>query len=318
MIGPRVRARADRADELDLQRAGRCCEPTLCGGAVARLALLDGLGRGRLPPAAPSHAATGTLNGGIGTPPRSRTGRKVNRCLYEGRRAFLSRYAGIESGEECKRWAPLLSALVDGEATTEQLVELRPHLRQCGCCRAVVRELHRSNAPLAAVFPVAIVAVAADHADAAGNVFLRTYESLTSWATERSASSLVRAQIVTESVVAAAGKGTAVVAATAAAASGGAVVLDQGSGLPSTGQRAVLIAQQPTSHASRTDGAALIAAAARSSRQRATVRSAAAAVSASQSAAVAPAAHSPAPSSPPAVSAPQPAASAPTAEMGLE
>ncbi len=243
---------------------------------------------------------------------------KVNRCLYEGRRAFLSRYAGIESGEECKRWAPLLSALVDGEATTEQLVELRPHLRQCGCCRAVVRELHRSNAPLAAVFPVGIVAVAADHADAAGNVFLRTYESLTNWATERSASSLVRAQIITESFVAAAGKGTAVVAATAAAASGGAVVLDQGSGLPASGQRPVLVANQSTSQASRTDGAALIAAAARSSRQRKTVRSTAAAVSASQSAAVAPAAHSPAPSSPPAVSAPQPATSAPTAEMGLE
>ncbi len=181
-----------------------------------------------------------------------------------------------------------------------------------------MRELHRSNAPLAAVFPVGIVAVAADHADAAGNVFLRTYESLTNWATERSASSLVRAQIITESFVAAAGKGTAVVAATAAAASGGAVVLDQGSGLPASGQRPVLIANQSTSQASRTDGAALIAAAARSSRQRKTVRSTAAAVSASQGAAVAPAAHSPAPSSPPAVSAPQPVTSAPTAEMGLE
>ena len=61
---------------------------------------------------------------------------KVNRCLYEGRRAFLARYAGIEAGDECGRWAPLLSALVDGEATTDELVALRPHLRNCGACRS--------------------------------------------------------------------------------------------------------------------------------------------------------------------------------------
>src|SRR5947209_16861109 len=41
---------------------------------------------------------------------------KVNRCITEGRRAFLARFAGIESGEECERWAPVVSAMVDGEA----------------------------------------------------------------------------------------------------------------------------------------------------------------------------------------------------------
>jgi len=30
---------------------------------------------------------------------------KVNRCLAEGRKSFLARYAGIEAGEECARWA---------------------------------------------------------------------------------------------------------------------------------------------------------------------------------------------------------------------
>ena len=78
---------------------------------------------------------------------------KVNRCLYEGRRAFLARYAGIESGDECERWAPLLSALVDGEATTDELVALRPHLRNCGSCRSAVRELHRARAPLGVDLP---------------------------------------------------------------------------------------------------------------------------------------------------------------------
>ena len=42
---------------------------------------------------------------------------KVNRCLAEGRRAFLERLAGIESGTECERLAPRLSALADGEAS---------------------------------------------------------------------------------------------------------------------------------------------------------------------------------------------------------
>jgi RNA polymerase sigma factor (sigma-70 family) len=66
---------------------------------------------------------------------------KVNRCLVEGRRAFLRRYAGIEAGEECDRWAGVVSALVDGEATAEQLAAARPHLRRCASCRATVREL---------------------------------------------------------------------------------------------------------------------------------------------------------------------------------
>ena len=47
---------------------------------------------------------------------------KVNRCITEGRRAFIERYERIESGKECERWAPVLSAMADGEATAEQLV----------------------------------------------------------------------------------------------------------------------------------------------------------------------------------------------------
>src|ERR1700742_3188171 len=66
---------------------------------------------------------------------------KVNRCLAEGRKSFLARYAGIETGEECRRWAPVLSAMVDGEATSQQMLELRPHLRNCAGCRAALREL---------------------------------------------------------------------------------------------------------------------------------------------------------------------------------
>jgi hypothetical protein len=42
---------------------------------------------------------------------------KVNRCLTEGRRAFLKRVAGIESGAECERLEPLISKVADGEAS---------------------------------------------------------------------------------------------------------------------------------------------------------------------------------------------------------
>jgi len=244
---------------------------------------------------------------------------KVNRCLYEGRRAFISRYAGIESGEECKRWEPMLSALVDGEATNEQLVDLRPHLRQCGSCRGVVREMHRSSAPLAVVFPLALLATAGSQLDEAGNVFIRTYESFSTWATERSASSLVRAQIVTESVVGAAGKATAVVAATAAAASGSAVALDQvPGGSPSPTALAVVSGQ---SFSQSSSGRSRAETAARRSRQQARRRARAAVPQVSEAApAAAPVVVVPTPAaSSPAASEPQSTGSAPaSAEMGLE
>jgi RNA polymerase sigma factor (sigma-70 family) len=152
---------------------------------------------------------------------------KVNRCLYEGRRSFLERYAGIESGAECERWAPLLSAMVDGEASPEEVLELRPHLRSCGTCRAAVRELHRAAAPLAGVFPLGVVTLTADAAEPAGQVFLRVYETVTAWLGERAASSAVRAQLLVDAVGASASKMTAVAAASAAVAGGGAVAIQQ-------------------------------------------------------------------------------------------
>ncbi len=162
---------------------------------------------------------------------------KVNRCLYEGRRSFLERYAGIESGAECERWEPLLSSLVDGEATTAELVDLRPHLRACGSCRAVVRELHRAATPLQAVLPVGTLVAASTHADPAGHLFVKVYETSTTWLGERAASSFVRAQLVVDAASASAGKVTAIAAASAAVAGGGAVALDQagsGSAHPAT------------------------------------------------------------------------------------
>jgi DNA-directed RNA polymerase specialized sigma24 family protein len=70
---------------------------------------------------------------------------KVNRCITEGRRRFHEVYTALESGEGCERFAPALEALAAGSTTSEQLVELRPHLRACAACRATVRELHISK-----------------------------------------------------------------------------------------------------------------------------------------------------------------------------
>jgi RNA polymerase sigma factor (sigma-70 family) len=80
---------------------------------------------------------------------------KVNRCLTEGRASFLQRIAGIEAGEECERLAPLLSRLADGEATAEDMVALRPHLKSCLSCRGSLREQRSVAASVAALIPPA-------------------------------------------------------------------------------------------------------------------------------------------------------------------
>jgi RNA polymerase sigma factor (sigma-70 family) len=81
---------------------------------------------------------------------------KVNRCITEGRRSFLERVRGIESGAECERLAPLLSALADGEATAADMAALRPHLRSCLACRATLRDYREAPARVAAFAPLVV------------------------------------------------------------------------------------------------------------------------------------------------------------------
>src|SRR4051812_26179585 len=83
---------------------------------------------------------------------------KVTRCLSEGRRSFLKRVERIESGEECARLAPLLSALADGEASAKDMTMLRPHLRTCLSCRAALRDAREVPARVAALAPVGLLA----------------------------------------------------------------------------------------------------------------------------------------------------------------
>jgi RNA polymerase sigma factor (sigma-70 family) len=145
---------------------------------------------------------------------------KVNRCLTEGRKSFLERYAGIESGAECERWAPVISAMVDGEATPEQILELRPHLRNCAGCRATLKALRDSSAPLSAVLPIPLaVTVGAGGGDHLSSLLMRTYEALAGGVHERAVHSVTKAQAAIEA--AAAGKVAAVAASAAAVAGGG-------------------------------------------------------------------------------------------------
>lgn len=144
---------------------------------------------------------------------------KVNRCLAEGRKSFLERYAGIESGQECQRLAPTLSALVDGEADAAQTVALRTHLRQCLACRAVVRGLHDASRPLAVVFPATGAVLANGGIEHTGSFFVRVYETVSLSLHERAANSFLRAQAVFDTVTA--GKMAAAAASAAAVAGGG-------------------------------------------------------------------------------------------------
>src|SRR6185503_5718213 len=113
---------------------------------------------------------------------------KVNRCLAEGRKSFLARYAGIE----------------EGEATAEQMLELRPHLRNCAGCRAALRDLRGANAPLAALFPVGgLAALGGDggRLHAAGDLLSRLWHALWGELSDRAAAAALRAQSVAEAIV---------------------------------------------------------------------------------------------------------------------
>lgn len=78
---------------------------------------------------------------------------KVNRCLTEGRRAFLARVARIESGAECERLAPLISKVADGEASPDEMRTVRPHLKSCLACKATLREYRATPSRVAGLVP---------------------------------------------------------------------------------------------------------------------------------------------------------------------
>jgi RNA polymerase sigma factor (sigma-70 family) len=145
---------------------------------------------------------------------------KTNRCVSEGRRALLDRLGAIESGAECERWLPLLSALADGEATAGDLTELRPHLRACPACRATLRGFHDAPATVAALVPAAAIPVVAG-AEPSLSLFQHV-EAAVHTVAERATMAAMRLQGAFDAVPG--GKLAAVAASTAAVAGGGAAI----------------------------------------------------------------------------------------------
>jgi RNA polymerase sigma factor (sigma-70 family) len=155
---------------------------------------------------------------------------KVNRCLTEGRRAFLDRYAEIEAGRECGRWASALSALADGEASAEDVAALRPHLRHCASCRASLRGFRTAPAAVAALaapgalaMPEASLPDGLDGDGGGPGLVARAWDAVAGGMHERVVLSSHKLHAGIEAV--SAGKVAAVAASATALAGGGAAAL---------------------------------------------------------------------------------------------
>jgi RNA polymerase sigma factor (sigma-70 family) len=147
---------------------------------------------------------------------------KVNRCLSEGRRSFLARVERIESGAECERLAPLLSALADGEASSRDVAALRPHLRTCLSCRAALRDARDVPARVAALAPVGLLL--GGGGGGGGGALRGALRAASDWLGERVTWVAVRGQELFET---AASHKLAAAAASAAALGGGGIATVQ-------------------------------------------------------------------------------------------
>ncbi len=70
---------------------------------------------------------------------------KVNRSLTEGRAHLRDRLRGIAAGEGCAAAKPRIDRLVRGDASRDDLLALRPHLRRCTSCRSRLRRARGSH-----------------------------------------------------------------------------------------------------------------------------------------------------------------------------
>ena len=182
---------------------------------------------------------------------------KVNRCLAEGRKSFLEHFEGIEAGESCERWLPVLTAIVDGEADADAVLEARSHLRHCTPCRATLRHLRMADRSLAVLLPLGGGVPAAagldldvDWHDGPDGLFGRLADALSSFFHERAAAATVRLQ---STIDLAANHKVAAVAASAAAMAGGGVAVEQAH--PELGHaRPAIQARTTPPHARRPSG----------------------------------------------------------------
>jgi RNA polymerase sigma factor (sigma-70 family) len=103
---------------------------------------------------------------------------KVNRLLSEGRKAMRTHVGMIESGAECLRFEPILSAMADGVASEFDKKAADRHLENCQNCRATLRDYTMTARDLAAILPVGVAATHVHGIARAGNWFQSLYESV--------------------------------------------------------------------------------------------------------------------------------------------
>jgi DNA-directed RNA polymerase specialized sigma24 family protein len=154
------------------------------------------------------------------------TATKTNRALTEGRAGFRRRYAELESGEACRRWA---SVIAEGrDSNLADRARLRAHLRGCPGCRATVRQLHDTPAVLALVLPVTLASgpVADRHGLVArfAETVGRSVDGITGVVAERTAGVSLHLQAIADAASAAK---VAAVAASAVAVTGGGIAVRQ-------------------------------------------------------------------------------------------
>lgn len=78
---------------------------------------------------------------------------KINRHLSEGRARMRNMLERIESGHRCAELAGRLSRYCDGEATPDEVAEVRDHLEQCLACRSTLHRYRVVPRRAAALFP---------------------------------------------------------------------------------------------------------------------------------------------------------------------
>lgn len=79
---------------------------------------------------------------------------KIQRILWEGRRAFRTQLDRVESGLICARVEPMLSAYADDAISDAGRREVELHIKDCLACKTVLREFRSIPRDVAALLPL--------------------------------------------------------------------------------------------------------------------------------------------------------------------
>ena len=151
---------------------------------------------------------------------------KVNRCLTEGRQAFLGAWRASRTAPSASGWRRCCRRWPTARPTPRTSRTLRPHLRSCLACRARLREFRAAPARVAALAPAGPRAAGAGRGRrrAALGALQQKVEALLGATQQKAAALGERAHAAVELAT---GQKVAAVAASAAALAGGGTAVDQ-------------------------------------------------------------------------------------------